>query len=429
MLRTITGVAAVLEGKQVDALWACAKGRAAAVAGTESLMYRIRLERDGTQPLVVEVLRTELGEGVVRRVAPDVGATAPARLDDDAFLALSAAWPVYSGSFDPDPADQPGRVVELVTPLRPGAVRLDRRTLGERLLGGRATQAQPVTRRLADARFSMRLPAGYHPRTPAGLLLWVHASPEGRPPASLAPIADAMNLVVVSAADAGNDRAIADRFQLVLDAVANAQARCHIDPSRVYAIGISGGGKVAGALWACFPDVVAGAIPVVGLAVYEATPAPGGKLYPALFGKPGRDRLDRLRTQRLAAITGSADFNRDPVVGAFKVLERDKLAVKLWDIQGLGHTMPEASVLEEAVRWVDEPWRTAADARARRGDELLAALDADLARGPIEAGTLRTRLVEITREAPWTPAAWTAFDRLTAASPRTNTRPTPTPAP
>ncbi|MBA4040067.1 MAG: hypothetical protein C0468_07080 [Planctomyces sp.] len=338
----------------------------------------------------------------------------------------------YVGGFGPGAGEPRGRAFDVaMAPVShaPGLVEWpETLTASEysKRLGKSRLRFEAVTRRLQSERMWARLPASYDPKSPAGLLVWVDASPSGKPPAALHPALDALGFIAIGAERSGNDRHVSERMQLALDAVATAQRRWHIDPRRVYVTGISGGGKMTTLLWAGYPEVFAGALPIVGLSAFADTPTgEGGRFWPAEFERPSGRAWQLLKTRRLGPVTGPADFNYAPMKAMAPEMARLGLEVRLFDVPGMGHTMPPPATFVEQLMWADEPARSE---RQRGIDEARGALGA---LGP-SAG--RDALLDIVRRWPWTPAAWEALERagLSAGpdpAPARAPAPAPDPAP
>jgi hypothetical protein len=385
----------------------------------------------------VDIARVEHGWLLASLVPPDGGANGPivrARLNEPAIADRLATWETPR----PDPsapatfAGAPrAMVVELEAPLVAAPIRLDDATAAERFARGRRNPFDtPLTRDLEGERLYARLPAGFEPSRPTGLLVWISPTPEGRPPPHLFEAADALNLVCVSAADAGNDRTPLDRIQLTLDAVATVSARVWIDHERVYAAGMSGGGRIASMLWACFPDVFTGAAAIVGMNSHH--PIPTGKsnqYWPPSHELPTGDRGRALRINRLAAISGPRDYNFREMQARTTRLQRERLAVRLFDHADLGHTMPTPEQLTRALTWVDAAH---ADRRAENVEQARLILDRHLAehgRVPPPNEDAARRLERVTVLAPWTDPAWTAAELLGYADPITTGAAPPDPGP
>jgi hypothetical protein len=320
---------------------------------------------------------------------------------------------VYTGPLDADAVKEPrGEVFELEKPYAAGKVTIDQAMLGERVYGGRKTKLEGSSRELDSEKFYVRLPKGYDPRKPAGLLVWVDPEPGGRPPQEFDKAADELNIVCIGAADSGNTRMASTRYQLALDVVATAERRFHIDARRVYITGASGGGRVASIMQGCFPDVFTGAVPIVGLSIYRNVPTGTGKMWPAEFGRPQGNLFALLKTRRIGTITGQRDFNHLEIEQTTELYQRDGVDAKMFDDSKMGHEMPTAARFREALLWVDEPWQ-----KLREGEQAAAreALEAAMAKAPGSGHApepVRKPLVKVTEVGPWTDEAWKAVEVL-----------------
>jgi|GEM_PF-1316110 len=374
---------------------------------------------------IVEIRRNSQGRWIAISLPPTVAepTTTPAgakpggaprvavRLDPGKFFDAVRAWPMYRGGFDTKVSAEPPQVTPAAQPLAASIITLDRATLAKRLRSRSSSRFENVSRDLAHEQVMVRLPKGYAPRSPIGALLWVHALPDARPPETLFAAADDLGVAIVSAANAGNDRAVTERYQVVFDALQTLRERVHVDSTRIYVTGLSGGGRVSGILNACWPDVFAGSVPIVGLSSYEPFQVGKGRYVTPGFDKPREDVFKVFKTRRVAPITGTNDANHDEMAAAVAVLTRDGVTARLWDIAGMGHQMPTAAVFTEAMEWTDSP------ANAAR---LAAELSAGMAFEPIEhqigdtdaTPEQRAALVAITRKYPWTKGAWAAVELL-----------------
>ncbi|MBX9736889.1 MAG: hypothetical protein K2X32_08180 [Phycisphaerales bacterium] len=262
----------------------------------------------------------------------------------------------YLGSMSVDSCTDPRqRVFEAPHPYQHGPVTFDAKTIADRMGTGGHYRFEPVTRNLAEEKFWTRLPKGYDPSRAWGLVVWADASSSGKPPGVLETALDDLGLVCIGAAEAGNDRDALRRVQLALDAMSTARRRYNIDGSRVYLAGISGGSRIANLTQICFPEHFAGALCFVGLVTYQDIPTGDGtKIWGALCAKPSGKRWQQLLTRKIAAVTGSGDFNRTSVLATVKLFQRDKLNARLWDIEGMGHTFPTPEQIREQLEWIEE---------------------------------------------------------------------------
>lgn len=362
----------------------------------------------------VDVLRRGAGQFV----GLELDAQHPRRIELD-FAAFSELWstlPVYRGGFESEPLAR-AQTLPLDVPIAAGRVFLDAATFSSRFAGGAALSIDPALRSLHEERMVVRLPRDYDPARAHAAVVWIDPTAEAVVPAALHAALDELGMVAIAPARAGNARQIADRYQLALDAAQTAVERFNVDAGRVYVAGFSGGGRVASALVVCVPEVFAGAVAIGGVSCFEPVPTGTGRFWPAGFARPSPTRLELARGRRLAAITGSGDFNQREVVNALDLYRRARLPHRLWDVRGLGHELPAPAVILDALGWVDEPNAL----RARRA-EVEAARLVEQARGSRDPEAAGRLLVRATQVGPWTAAAWEASRLVLRAEAAGSTR-------
>jgi len=353
----------------------------------------------------VEIGRTAAGWLLARELDTEDDGLDLARLDETRFHRLSTSWTRFRGVYGEPPREPPGELVEIPHPYVASRLILDSNTLRKRIYGRAPTGVAPLDRVLDEERMFIRLPKGYSPDRPVGLLIWINAGNSGQPPLGVfGPALDELGLICASVENAGNSREIVDRLQLMLDCLETVGSRYMIDDHRIYLTGISGGGRSSSILWACFPDVFTGSVPIVGLNSYEMAPTGTGKAWAKNFIKPRGKLWSLLRKHRLAAITGANDFNETEMKVRIKGMARGGLDVRLVDQPGLGHEMPSPETFAAALTWVDEVARDAADEREQDARKLLErALD-------MEDGN--RLLIRVMDTAPWSDAAFEAYAAL-----------------
>jgi hypothetical protein len=335
-----------------------------------------------------------------------------AELRRDEIAEILAARFQYRGPFEAAAVPEPReRVFDLDKPYTPGWFTMDGKTLGARLLNGRTATLEGSPRVLEDERLHVRLPRGYDPSSPAGLLIWVNAGADGRPPDLFVPALDELGIVCIGAADCGNLRYAPTRLQLVFDMLATASRRFHIDPRRVYIAGFSGGARLASQVVSCWPDYFSGAVPMGGLSCYENVPTGMGKMWPAGFQRPGAERFRLLRSRRIAAMTGRNDFNALEIQQAAEIFSRDGVPMRLFEDEQAGHELPGAAAFRDALAWVDEPYRLI---RKQEQDAAAAALEQYQAKaGESPPGPAQRRLLyKLIQSGPWTAPSWRACEML-----------------
>lgn len=429
----LAGVAADLEPRQIAALRALATAGGGAKPGPladelqakGTLLFTAHGSRDGRW-IAARVYRLPDGAVAVADAGPGSLRLDPARLAPHAM-----DWPMAAAGVDPGvpPGDQrqvgPGQLL----PLERSLIALDQRELGRRFLNGRPSRIAPSAVDPAADGLVVRTPRSLGPWSRLGsgpdaapglpgLLVWIDAAPRARLPEQLLPACDELNLILVAPLRCGNDRPTADRQQLALDAVASVRRRWFIDPERVYVSGISGGGKISTHLWAGCTDVFRGAVPVVGLANYKTIMLPNNLASPPDYMLPtDAARLAALRQHRCAVMTGPPDFNYEPILSTARQMTADGLPVRVFEYPDMAHELPAATRFADALRWVDEPARQRRTQAAAKARQMIEALDRSL---PPTREQLHARLHAVIAQAPFSPAAWEAAERL-----RLTGRPTP----
>ncbi|TAN02527.1 MAG: hypothetical protein EPN36_16355 [Rhodanobacteraceae bacterium] len=112
----------------------------------------------------------------------------------------------------------------------------------------------------AQQHFALYVPATLPPDGYA-LLVFVPPWKQARVPLQWIPALDRSRTIFVSAAASGNDANVMERREpLALLAAFNVMRRYHVDPTRVYVGGFSGGSRVALRLALAFPDLFHGAL-------------------------------------------------------------------------------------------------------------------------------------------------------------------------
>ncbi len=125
-------------------------------------------------------------------------------------------------------------------------------------LMGKSLPAQSVD--LANEHFVVYVPPNPPPMAGYGLFVFVMPWNHARLPYGWADALDNHNMIFVAAAMSGNDQSVIDRREpLALLAKTNIAERYHVDSSRIYIGGLSGGARVALRLALAYPDVFSGA--------------------------------------------------------------------------------------------------------------------------------------------------------------------------
>lgn len=295
--------------------------------------------------------------------------------------------------------------IELPTPHTQSPIVLDPKTVRSRI----RISLPRLERELSTETFRVRLPRDYNPQSPVGVLIWISPTPDGRIPSIFEPICDELGLIAVGVDNNGNKRPITDRLQNHLDSIETLAEHAFLDRERIYLTGMSGGGRCSGILQLCFPELFAGAVPVVGLDTYHNAPTgTPGQYWPKRLGKPNGPTMKMLKERRIRSITGSADFNEPEMTLRTKLLQDDGIDAQIDIIEGMAHTMPSDDQFGSALRWVDEPRREAiAQAQLEAKRILDETQDQDES-----IPAVRLRLIEVMELLPNSDWAWQAAARL-----------------
>lgn len=184
----------------------------------------------------------------------------------------------------------------------------------------------------------------YVPRREAKKLLPVllYISPSGEPQGwkRFETVCKQQGILFAGPFGAGNDCPSKKRARIVLDVLDDLRRNYPLDADRTYLAGFSGGGRVACALAFALPECFGGVMPICA----------GHDLREESWLR--QRVVDRLR---VASLTGDKDFNRAEVERLrVPYLKEVGVTARVWTQRGMGHDIPSAAVLSEAIRWLDE---------------------------------------------------------------------------
>ncbi|MET3653234.1 PHB depolymerase family esterase [Dyella japonica] len=221
----------------------------------------------------------------------------------------------------------------LVTPLN--AWRLQQHAASQ----GMTIAEQPID--LARERFALYVPTQMPPDGYA-LLVFVPPWNEASVPAAWTSILERHGMILVTAANIGNDASLLDRRDPVsLLAASNVMARYRVNPQRVYVGGFSGGSRVALRLALGYPDVFHGVLLEAGSDVL-------GQTVPL----PPRTLLERFQSStRIVYFTGLQDTAHQDAD------KQSRASLRHWCIDDVdvrpmpwtGHDLAEPAALDRAL--------------------------------------------------------------------------------
>src|SRR5205823_3396061 len=114
--------------------------------------------------------------------------------------------------------------------------------------------------KLPDESYQVSVPNSYKPGKAYGLLVFVNSADNGDCPGEYRPLLESHRLIYIGANNSGNEKSVPKRIGMALDAVSNMKKLYTIDPDRVYASGISGGGRVCSHLAPAYPEAFNGVL-------------------------------------------------------------------------------------------------------------------------------------------------------------------------
>lgn len=237
-----------------------------------------------------------------------------------------------------------------------------------RLRYGWGDPAKDALYDIAAEEFDIYVPPSYDGSVAYGLMVYTSPGKGGNSGAYQA-VMDKHRLIWIGATNVPNERNVVPRWGLSLDAVWNMGKRYRLDPRRIYATGMSGGGRCASMVAPTYADIFSGALYLVGC---------NSPIWPPekQVGKPIRQLA---LGNRYALMTGSGDFNRPGTKSLFDDMKSQGFKhVEYFEEPGLGHAHPSAEWFEKGVVFVDQPLRDEAAA-------LLAQAKAAEAKKPYDA--------------------------------------------
>lgn len=195
--------------------------------------------------------------------------------------------------------------------------------------------------------YELFVPERKDPKKPLPAILFVSSGDEPSGWKSFETVCKDKGFVFIGVRGAGNNVPPPKRVRIILDCLDDVRRQIPLDADRTYISGFSGGARIACAVAFALPEYFGGMIPVCA----------AGDLRDESWL---RHRLiDRVSA---ALITGESDFNRGEMERWKGGMWKDVgIRTRVWAQPKMGHAMPPAATLAEAVKWLDED----ADRRAK----------------------------------------------------------------
>lgn len=224
-----------------------------------------------------------------------------------------------------------------------------------------------------DEKFGLYVPP-LRPADGYGLLVWVSPIDRAEMPPSWRPVLDQHGVILVMAAQSGNETSpLGRRVPLALTGAANVARRYAVDPRRIWVGGFSGGARIAERMALAYPDVFSGAVldgsaDVIGTA---DVPLPPRRLF---------DRF--LDHSAIVFTTGFRDdYNTKDARRVMNSLRQhcfDRMAAEVRPREG--HYLLGGRSLAKALDVLDRPREATSPKQRQCRSELYAKIDREVAR-------------------------------------------------
>jgi predicted esterase len=179
--------------------------------------------------------------------------------------------------------------------------------------------------------YDLRVPKGYRPGQPTPVLYVF--SPRGRVPMQLfRAAADELGWIVCGSVESRNGMQLPQYNAIFAALHAEMTSRFTVHPHRTYFTGMSGGSRVAFALFSQYGEIASG---VIGMAAGRSGPVP-----PKVPGGA------------VAGLVGYKDFNYLEFVGLNERLGDQGISFKLMDWDG-NHQWAPAALIGQAAEWLE----------------------------------------------------------------------------
>jgi predicted esterase len=177
-----------------------------------------------------------------------------------------------------------------------------------------------------------------HENAPPGVFVYISPTRSGGIDPRWRRVMDDMNLIYIAANDSGNRVRTNQRMVLALFAVRALNRGHRFDPSRLHVAGFSGGGRVASLVASQYPEAFMAALYICGVNFWKENQTPNA---------------ERIIRNRFVFLTGSRDFNLAETRRIHRrYLDAGAVDSKLMVIPGMGHELPDAEALTQALAYL-----------------------------------------------------------------------------
>lgn len=192
----------------------------------------------------------------------------------------------------------------------------------------------------AKQAFDLYLPPRKDAKQPVPAIVFISPGNDAAGWKAFEPVCTKLGIAYIAPRGAGNAVPGPKRCRIVLDCLDEVRRQVPLDPDRTYLTGFSGGGRIACVIGFALPEYFGGVLPLCA----------GGELRDEPWLR--HRAIDRLSA---ALVTGTSDFNRGEVERWKGPLWRDAgVRTRVWVQTDLGHAVPGAATVAEAVAWLEE---------------------------------------------------------------------------
>jgi len=217
--------------------------------------------------------------------------------------------------------------------------------------------------KLENENYYVYVPKNYNGKEPFGLIVYISPSDYfTQLPPGWSEILDARHFIFIAPQGAGNDSGQPRRYGLGILGALAAMNEYKIDPSRVYAAGLSGGARAAGHMAFFQSDLFKGTIQACGADFYKIVPHGNGPNWVDSNGQvnygfvsfPPEDVHNAKAIVRFTIITGSKDFRHGNLTDIYNGGFRPEgFMCKFFDIPNMGHEDCSAETLNQAIDFLE----------------------------------------------------------------------------
>ncbi len=219
---------------------------------------------------------------------------------------------------------------------------------------------------ITDQTAALFVPTNYDESEPFGVYVEITAGSRAfLPQADYCKIFAKHKLIYICPGGAGNKAILSYRMGLALDALTTVKSAYHIDETRCYIGGVSGGGVSSTLINYLRPEHFRGAINTVRGALLErytlekdvagAVNYKAGSTYPPFLPHLAKKHVrmsQRYRDKRWAFVSGEKDYNYEFAKASGPQWTKQGYRAKYFHVPGMGHNAAPGEALDAVLTWM-----------------------------------------------------------------------------